>query len=109
MFSRVWVARATQQGAADYVTFFKSYWLPKLPSFTGYRGAIAQTRIVNNLVEIMLTTFWDSLEASLAFGSAGNEDGARVPEEAARCLIDYDSFVVHHEIVVDCFSAQHHQ
>ena len=111
MIARVWIARATRQGAVDYTTFFKAYWLPKLPSYSGYRGVTAQTREVNDVIEITLTTFWDSLEAALAFGSAGKKDGAKedrdeaaiVPEEAVRCLLNYDPSVVHHEVVVDCF------
>ena len=74
MIARVWVARATRQGAVDYTAFFKAYWLPKLPSYSGYRGVTAQTREVNDVIEITLTTFWDSLEAALAFGSAGKKD-----------------------------------
>ena len=111
MIARVWTARATRQGAIDYITFFRSYWLLKLPSFAGYRGVTAQTREISSVVEITLTTFWDSMEASLAFGSSGSETRAKktpdncatVPEGAAKCLIDYDPSVAHHEIAVDCF------
>jgi hypothetical protein len=111
MIARVWTARATRQGAIDYATFFKSYWLPKLSLFAGYRGITMQTREVDGVVQIILTTFWDSTEASLAFGATGSEEGvkralddaATVPEDAAKCLIDYDPSVVHYEVVVDCF------
>jgi heme-degrading monooxygenase HmoA len=73
--------------------------LPKLRALDGYRGAWLFERSLASDVEIVVTTFWRSVDAIRAF--AGDElDRAVVAPEAAALLTQFDRRVRHYEVAV---------
>jgi heme-degrading monooxygenase HmoA len=99
MIERVWLARATRDGAVSYAAYFRRAVLPDLQKIHGYRGATVMEREVDGAIEIVVTTRWESLQAIRAF--AGDDmDRAVVHADAATILLDFDRAVKHYGVVV---------
>jgi heme-degrading monooxygenase HmoA len=98
MIERVWMARATREGAVKYADHFRRVVLPELAAIDGYRGARLLERELNGGIEIVVVTRWQTLEAIRAF--AGDElDRAVVHDAAAALFTDYDRKVRHFGVV----------
>jgi hypothetical protein len=63
----------------------------------GYRGALLLERGLPGAVEIMVLTFWQSIESVRDFAGADVE-GAVVAAEAAALLTQFDRRVRHYEV-----------
>jgi hypothetical protein len=102
--ARSWTARATPDGARAYVAFFRDTLAPQLAATAGHRGALVLDRPVagpaDELVEITVHTFWDSLAAIEQFAGA-RYDHAVVEPEARAILVSFDEHVEHREIALD--------
>ena len=99
MIARVWSARATRAGAPQYVDYFTTHVLPELGAIAGYRGANVLTR-GDDSVEIVVITWWASLDAVRAF--AGDTlDTAVVHGAAAALLTSFDREVKHYAVAGD--------
>ena len=99
MIARVWSAQATPAQAPAYIDHLRGDVLPKLKALDGYAGAWLFERALVSDVEIVVTTFWQSLDAIRAF--AGDElDRAVVAPEAAALLTQFDRRVRHYEVAV---------
>jgi heme-degrading monooxygenase HmoA len=97
--ARVWTGKATRDGAAAYVAYFKRVVLPELAAVAGYRGARLEQREIEGTMEIVVVSEWESLDVIRGF--AGDDiDQAVVHDEAAALLTDYERTVRHFEIVV---------
>jgi len=103
MIARIWKARAAPERAAEYAAFLRSTVLPELAALHGYRGVTLLERDVvegNQVVEVTVITWWDSLAAIRAFAGEAVET-AVVHDAAARMLLDFDHDVAHCQVVVD--------
>src|SRR5262249_14357231 len=99
MIARVWSAQAAGAQAPAYIEHLRGQVLPKLQALDGYAGAWLFERPLASNVEIVVTTFWRSVEAIRAF--AGDElDRAVVADEAAALLTQFDRRVRHYEVAV---------
>jgi hypothetical protein len=65
----------------------------------GYGGAMLLERAVPGAVEVMVLTFWRSVDSIRGFAGADVE-GAVVAEEAAALLTDFDRRVRHYDVAV---------
>ncbi len=100
MIARLWSARATPTQAPAYVEHLRMGVLPALRNVDGYAGAQLLQRAGTDEVEILVITWWRSLEAIRGF--AGDDlEGAVVADEAAALLTDFERRVRHYELVVD--------
>jgi heme-degrading monooxygenase HmoA len=99
MIARVWSARATAAQAPAYVEHLRSQVLPAVRRVDGYCGALLLERAAPEGVEILVLTFWRSLDAIRGFAGADLE-GAVVAEEAAALLTHFDRRVRHYEVAV---------
>ena len=100
MILRRWSARATGDGAQQYIRHFHQEVLPHLQQVGGYQGALLLRREINALFEIQVLTFWDTMDAIGQF--AGTDvDSAVVEDEAKAVLHDFDTRVTHCEVVLD--------
>jgi heme-degrading monooxygenase HmoA len=101
MIERVWLARAADRDkAAAYAAYFRRVVLPQLTAVAGYRGAKLVQRDRDGSVEVIVVTFWDSLDAVRGF--AGDDiNRANVHPEAAALFTDYDRSARHYEIVFE--------
>jgi heme-degrading monooxygenase HmoA len=99
MIARVWSAQATGAQAPAYVEHLRGQILPALRRLDGYAGALLLERPADGAVEVVVVTFWRSLDAVRAF--AGDDlEKAVVADEAAALLTRFDPRVRHYEVAV---------
>jgi heme-degrading monooxygenase HmoA len=97
MIARLWSARTTKANSTRYLEHFWQTMVPSLRKVNGYLGATVLVRSHGDLVEILVTTTWQSFAAVDAF--AGKDRAAAVvASEAAALLSDYDRHVRHYEV-----------
>jgi heme-degrading monooxygenase HmoA len=99
MIARIWSAQTTPAQAPGYVDHLKSQVLPAIRKVEGYAGTLLLDRTISGGVEILVITFWDSLDALRGFAGPDLEE-AVVAEEAAALLAQFDRRVRHYEVVV---------
>ena len=98
MILRMWKARSTAGGAADYIRHVTTKVFPKIRAIEGHRGEYLLRRDVKDSVELVVLTLWDSIEAIRQF--AGPEPNkALVEPEARAVLTSFDEYVTHFEVV----------
>jgi heme-degrading monooxygenase HmoA len=100
LFVRSWSARATPEGAESYRRHFENDLLPSLRVIPGQRGALLLRRENGAEAELVVLTFWDSMDAIRAF--AGTEVMTAVVAPEARAVLEgYDREVRIFETLVD--------
>jgi uncharacterized protein YciI/heme-degrading monooxygenase HmoA len=97
--SRVWSARTTPEKWERYREHFRENVLPELRAISGYLGATLFVRNIGDQKEILVETFWRSLDAIHLFAGVDLET-AVVAEVAAAILTEYDHHTRHYEIVL---------
>jgi heme-degrading monooxygenase HmoA len=99
VIARVWAARATPANAPAYAEHLRDRVIPTLRRVEGYRGARLLQRKDDDEVEIIVSTWWDSLDSIHGFAGAAIEN-AVVEGAAAALLIDFEERVQHYELVL---------
>jgi heme-degrading monooxygenase HmoA len=99
VIARVWAARATVANAPVYAEHLRDQVIPTLRRMDGYRGARLLQCKAGEEVEIIVTTWWDSLHAIRGFAGA-DIDIAVVEDSAAALLIEYEDRVQHYDLVL---------
>ena len=99
MIARFWSAQATPAQAPAYADHLRTHVLPTLSKVDGYAGAVLLERDISDTVEIIVITWWRSLEAVRGFAGIDLE-GAVVADEAASLLTHFDNRVRHYEVTV---------
>ena len=100
MIARTWTARATPQGAAEYMDKVRAEELPHFQTVPGYLGCRFMQREEDGAVEILVVTFWESMEAIKAFAGA-DATRAYLPPEVVATLDRYDEVVEHFAVAID--------
>jgi heme-degrading monooxygenase HmoA len=99
MIARVWSAQATHSKAPTYVEHFKTKVMPAVRAVEGYGGSMLLERASPAGVEIVVITYWQSLDSIRGF--AGDDlEASVVADEAAALLIQFDRRVRHYEVAV---------
>jgi heme-degrading monooxygenase HmoA len=98
MIARVWTAHAAKNNLRAYTTHFSDHVLPELKKCAGFVSAQLFTReeTAGNC-EIVVTTFWNSMQSIDAFAGADRE-AAVVAPQAAALLTSFDHRVRHYEV-----------
>jgi heme-degrading monooxygenase HmoA len=92
MIARLWRGRAAGSPEA-YLRHFRERVRPALERLAGHRGS----HVLVAKDEIMVLTFWDSMEAVRAF--AGDDPERAVVEPEARAVLaTFEDFVRHYEV-----------
>lgn len=100
MIIRAWTAHATPENAERCRTRFVEEVLPELKPLAGYLGASFGRRSDGDEIELVLLTWWESLESVRPF--AGPDiDRAVVREKAAEIMTRWDEFVRHYEVAFE--------
>jgi heme-degrading monooxygenase HmoA len=97
MIARVWSAQTTAALAPGYAEHLRTQVLPALRRVDGYQGAMLLERTVAGAVEIVVITYWQSIDAIRGFAGPDLE-GAVVADEAAALLVEFDRRVKHYEV-----------
>ena len=97
MIARFWRGWTTRENANAYEELLRTKILPGIHRVSGYRGAHLLRRDVQEGVEFVTLTFFDSLEAIRSFAGQDYEV-AVVPSEARQLLLRFDQKSLHYEI-----------
>ncbi len=98
MVARLWrgVAAGGAQAQA-YLRHLEGNVLPALEKIAGYRGVRVLRREEEGRIELVVMTFWESMDAVRRFAGADPER-AVVEPEARAVLAQFDGFVRHYEV-----------
>ena len=98
MISRHWRGLAKAERADDYLAHLRADTLPQLSTIAGFIDAQILKRAVQEGVEFLIVTQWDSLQAIQRFAG---EDAERavVPDVVQDMMIEYDQTVRHYEVL----------
>jgi heme-degrading monooxygenase HmoA len=98
VIARYWSATTTPGKFPKYAQHLSSAVFPELRRLVGYEGGKLLQRETGGNVEVIVLTFWKSIDSIRAF--AGDDiERAVVPDEAAALLTNFDQRVKHFEIV----------
>jgi heme-degrading monooxygenase HmoA len=98
MISRNWRGVARVEEADAYIRHLQNETYPQLSSIAGFVSASILRRPTAKGVEFMVVTTWQSMEAIRQFAGEP-EDVAVVPRAVQAMMVEYDTKVVHYEIV----------
>ena len=73
MIARLWSARTTKTHSTKYLEHFWHEVVPSLRTFPGYVCSNVLVRSQGDLVEVLVTTVWKSLESIDAFAGSDRE------------------------------------
>ena len=100
MIARTWRGETIPANAERYVRFLTENVFPSLKAINGHRGAYVLRRDAGEIIEFMVVTLWDSMQAIREFAGQ-NPEAAVVEPEARALLTDFDAHVRHFEVVHD--------
>jgi len=97
MIERHWKGVARKDLAKNYVSYLSTYTFPALEKIQGFIGSTILTRTVEDGIEFLVITRWESIEAITEFaGESLNK--AVVSERVQQMMVRYDSNVVHYNV-----------
>jgi heme-degrading monooxygenase HmoA len=98
MIARHWRGVAKPERATDYERHLRAATFPAIRKLPGFVSASILRRPIDDGVEFVVITHWESLEAIKSF--AGDDiEAAVVPPAAQDMMRDYDLVVRHFEVV----------
>jgi heme-degrading monooxygenase HmoA len=98
MIIREWRGRTEPVRADAYVHHFRNAVEPELRRVPGFLGAYLTRRMLGEILEYVVITRWESMEAIQAFAGPVPER-AVVEPGAVAALSSYDSTVRHYEVI----------
>jgi heme-degrading monooxygenase HmoA len=97
---REWRGRAAKSNSEAYPKHFRSNVFPELREVPEFLGTHLGRRNLNENIEFLVLTKWQSIDAIRAF--AGDDIGGAVVEPGAiAALLDFDHRVQHYETIED--------
>ena len=100
MIIREWRGRTEVARADAYVRHFRNVVVPELHRVPGFLGAYLTRHTLGDVVEYVVMTRWESMNAIRAFAGPIPER-AVVEPGAVAALGSYDSTVRHYEVIDD--------
>lgn len=98
MISRHWRALARRDQAQNYIGHLRSETFPALRELAGFVDASILSRQVEEGIEFLIVTRWESMGAIRQFAGEDPEK-AVVPAAVAAMMLDYERRVRHFEVV----------
>ena len=103
MIMREWRGRTKSSRAAGYLSAFRETVAPALRRQRGFRGAVLARRQVDDEVEFVVLTRWESLWSLRRF-TGPDIERAVVHEETVADLVEFDMRARHYEVVHEVVS-----
>ena len=97
MIARTWKGTVRQADGDDYARYMQDTGLAAYAATPGNRGAWMLRRNVGDLIEFVMFTLWDSVDAVKAFAGDDYERAVFYPEDE-RFLVDRDLSAKHYEV-----------
>lgn len=98
MIERHWKGIAKPEEAENYIRHLHGKTFPHLGELAGFIKASILRRPVENGVEFLVVTVWDSIESIKAFAGDAVET-ANVPQEARDMMVSFENNARHYEVV----------
>jgi len=98
MISRLWHGWTARENAGAYEKLLREEVLPGIHRIRGFKGAQVLQRNVQNEIEFVTITLFDSIEAVKEFAGEDYEV-AVVPPPARKLLSRFDARSAHYETV----------
>jgi heme-degrading monooxygenase HmoA len=98
MVVRVWRGKSSATNAEGYEKFLKETAYPDYGDVRGNRGWLLLRRALNESVEFMFVSFWDSMDAVARY-TEGDPNRPKYYPEDRLALLDLPERVDHFEIV----------
>ncbi len=99
MIARIWRGYALPEKAEEYVKHLQASVLPELRQIDGFQGVTLMRQDATQVVEFIVLTLWESMDAIHKF--AGEDAEVAVVAPAAQPLLrEYDPTVRHFEVVL---------
>ncbi len=99
MIVRVWTAQTTAGQLPAYLEHLRGRVLPELKALEGYRGVTVLDRPLTDGIEVVVMTYWESMDAVRRFAGADVER-AVVGKDAAAMLTRFDERVRHYVVAL---------
>src|SRR5262245_33854137 len=99
MIARVWSAQTTPARSPAYLDHLRTQVLPAIKALDGYGGVMLLERAIPAGMEIIVITFWRSLDSIRGFAGPDLEK-AVVADEAAALLAQFEERVRHYEVAL---------
>jgi heme-degrading monooxygenase HmoA len=96
MIIREWRGRASPSKAETYPKHFHDKVVPELRQVPGFVGAQLSRRQLDDKIEFLVLTRWQSMDAIRAFAGTDVEK-AVVEPGAVAALVEFDTTVRHYE------------
>ena len=98
MIMREWRGRASPSKAQAYPKHFHDEVVPELRQVPGFVGAQLSRRQLDDKIEFLVLTRWQSMDAIRAFAGTDVEK-AVVEPGAVAALVEFDTTVRHYEVL----------
>jgi heme-degrading monooxygenase HmoA len=98
MICRMWRGAVRKADSDAYADYINATGTAEYEATPGNRGVWMLRRDKGDLVEFVMVTHWDSIEAIKAFAGEDHERAVYYPEDD-RYLVEHDDVVSHFEIV----------
>jgi heme-degrading monooxygenase HmoA len=105
VIARVWAAQTTSGQLPAYLEHLRSSVLPGLQGLDGYSGVTVLDRPLSEGIEVIVITYWRSIDVIRGFAGADVEK-AVVAKEAAVLLSRFDDRVRHYVVAYTDSSAE---
>jgi hypothetical protein len=99
MIGRMWHGKTTSDNADAYEALLRTTVFPGIEAIDGSRGAFLLRRNVDDGVEFVTLTLFDSLDAVREFAGPDYEQAVVIPE-AEELLSSFDKTSVHYEVAI---------
>jgi heme-degrading monooxygenase HmoA len=103
MIIREWRGRASPSTAEAYPKHFHDKVVPELRQVPGFVGAQLTRRQLDDEIEFLVLTRWQSIDAIRAFAGI-NVEKAVVEPGAVAALVEFDTTVRHYEVLEEASS-----
>lgn len=98
MIARIWKGRTRAHQADAYVDYVKKTGIAAYQSVEGNRGQYILKRVVDDVAELTVVTFWDSMDSVKALAGPEPEKPVYYPEDQDY-LLEFAETVDHFEVV----------
>ena len=95
---RMWRAQSSVEKATEYIQHATTTVFPALRAIEGHRGAYLLRRAVDDAIELVVLTLWESMGAIRKFAGVKPEMAVIEPEARA-ILASFDESVTHFEVI----------
>ena len=98
MIERHWKGITHPEEADNYIRHLQTKTFPHLSAIPGFIKATILRRPVENGIEFLIITVWDSIDSIKQF--AGDQvEIANVPPEAQKMMVKFEPTAKHYEVV----------